>query len=304
MIRYPFTAPSSDGIHTLRGVVYLPDGEIKGYFHIVHGMTEYIGRYDRLMTDLCRQGYLVFGYDHLGHGLTADDDGELGYIAKKKGYDLLCRDVKVFSDAVRAEYGAHPYYLMGHSMGSFVVRLAAEKYVKPDRLIVMGTGGPNPAVGAGLAMVALIRCFKGEKHISRLIDTLAFGSYNKRFASESDPATAWLTRDPTVRETYEANKFCTFKFTVSAMGDLFHLLKYANRRAWFKAIPGELPILLISGENDPVGNYGKGVRKVYRRLQKNEKKVRCILYPDGRHEIINDITYEQVLEDLLAFVRE
>ncbi len=303
-MKQSFTAPSCDGIHTLRGVVYLPRGEICGYVHVVHGMTEHIGRYDRLMTDLCERGYLTFGYDHLGHGATAENDAELGYFAKKKGYDLLCRDVERFYDAVRGTYGDHPYVLLGHSMGSFVVRLAAEKYVHPDRLIIMGTGGPNLAVGAGRALAAGIKRIRGEKHISKLIDTLAFGSYNKRFASEGQPATAWLTRDPSVRESYEGNKYCSFKFTVSAMGDLFALLKYSNRAAWFQRVPGDLPILLVSGDMDPVGNYGKGVRQVERRLRKKGKQVRCILYPDGRHEILNDSTYEQVREDLLAFIRE
>ena len=106
--------PSSDGIHQLSGVVYIPEGEIKGLYHIVHGMTEHIGRYDRFMRDIAENGYICFGYDNLGHGYTANDKSELGYIAKKKGWDLLSRDVKVFSDAMREKYGRNlPYYLMG-----------------------------------------------------------------------------------------------------------------------------------------------------------------------------------------------
>ena len=152
-----FGCLSSDGTHTLRGVIYLPDGEAKEYFQIVHGMTEYIGRYDRIMSDLASEGYICFGYDHLGHGMTANDDSELGYIAKKRGWEHLCKDVALFSDAVKKEVGLDlPYFLMGHSMGSFIVRLAAEKYVTPDKLIVMGTGGANPAAGAGLALISLI----------------------------------------------------------------------------------------------------------------------------------------------------
>ena len=116
MTKQEFCAPSSDGIHTLRGVVYLPEGEARGYFHVVHGMTEYIGRYDAFMTDMARAGWICFGYDNLGHGKTVNDNSELGYIAKKDGFDLLCRDVKVFSDAVMSEYketyGELPYILM------------------------------------------------------------------------------------------------------------------------------------------------------------------------------------------------
>jgi alpha-beta hydrolase superfamily lysophospholipase len=136
--------PSSDGIHTLSGVVYIPDGEIKGLFQAVHGMTDHIARYDRILSDMANHGWLSFGYDHLGHGQTAIDDSELGFISERNGDDLLAHDVKVFADAVKEEYGDHPYYLMGHSMGSFVVRMAVKKYTTPNKLIIMGTSGPNP----------------------------------------------------------------------------------------------------------------------------------------------------------------
>lgn len=302
-----FTCPSSDGIHTLSGAIYLPSEEIKGYFQVVHGMTEHIERYDRFMRDMAEEGYLCFGYDHLGHGKTAKDDSELGYIAKKNGWDLLCRDVKAFSDAVFAEFpqkegNRNVYCLMGHSMGSFVVRLAAEKYVKPDRLIVMGTGGANPAAGAGLAIISLIKSIRGDKHISSFVDKLAFGGYNKRFEKELSIApNPWLTTDTENRKKYAADKFCTFKFTVSAMGDLMRLLKNSNRAAWFKNLPKELPVLLVSGEDDPVGNYGKGVLQVESKLKKQNVNVKCVLYKGARHEILNDFTYSDVKEEIVRF---
>ncbi len=302
-----FNVKSSDGVHTLAGVVYLPEQAPKGYFHIVHGMTEHIGRYDKFMSELCAEGYICFGYDNLGHGHTVNDDSELGYIAKKGGDDLLCRDVKLFSEAViskyEGEYGKLPYSLMGHSMGSFITRLAVERYVTPDKYIIMGTGGKNPAAGAGLALIALIKLFRGDKHISSFIDKLAFGSYNKRFGggSESDPS-PWLTNDSAHREKYYGDKYCTFKFTLSAMRDLITLMKNANRGAWFKSIRSDMPILLVSGEDDPVGNYGKGVKQVYNGLEKQGKTAELILYPSARHEILNDFTYEQVKSDILKFI--
>ena len=170
VVKQSLSAPSSDGIHTLAGVVYLPEGQAKGLFHVVHGMTEHIGRYERWMTELAEEGWICFGYDHLGHGNTARSPEELGYIAPSKGWELLARDVGEYANAVRAQYGAPelPYVLMGHSMGSFVVRLAAERYIRPDRLIVMGTGGANPAAGMGLALIGVIQAFRGERHISPL----------------------------------------------------------------------------------------------------------------------------------------
>lgn len=298
-----FKVRSSDGIHELCGVVYLPDGEAKGLFHVVHGMTEHMDRYDRFLFDISDAGYIAFGYNHLGHKGTADDS-ELGYIAKKDGWELLARDVKVFSDAVRAEFGTPemPYYLMGHSMGSFVVRVAAERCVKPTKLVVMGTGGPNPAAGAGLALIGITKLFRGDKHISSLIENVAFGSYNKRFGGDdASDSKKWLTNDESIRKIYYADKYCMFNFTVSAMGDLIKLIKCCNSNSWFKNIDEKLPILLVSGADDPVGDYGKGVLKVEENLKKNGKDVTCKLYEGARHEILNDFTYDKVKEDIIGF---
>ena len=299
-----FLCPSSDGIHTLSGVIYLPEGEAKAYFHIVHGMTEHIGRYDRIMSDLAAEGYICFGYDNLGHGKTARDESEFGYIAKKKGWDLLARDVKVFSDAVKTEIGLDlPYCLMGHSMGSFITRVAVERYVTPDRFVIMGTGGPNPAAGAGLALISLIKLFKGDRHISTFIDKVAFGTYNSRFEGDSDFCEkSWLTTDQSIREKYLEDGYCTFKFTVSAMGDLMRLLKLSNRGAWFKNLP-DIPLLIVSGEDDPVGGFGKGIRTVEKKLLKAGKNVKCLIYKGARHEILNDFTYDTVKNDIISFIR-
>lgn len=303
-----FYVKSSDGIHTLAGIVYAPDKNIKGFFQIVHGMTEHIARYEKLMRDLADIGYITFGYDNLGHGNTATDDSELGFIASKDGWDLLAKDVKIFSDAVISEYTKQsedklPYILMGHSMGSFIVRVASEKYVSPDKLIIMGTGGKNPAADAGLALISVIKKFKGEKHFSPIIDSIAFGSYNKRFGKTTkDDPSLWLTNDESVRKAYYNDKYCTFKFSVSAMADLITLIKECNRDEWYKNVSGKMPILLLSGEDDPVGNFGKGIIEVRDKLKKNNADVECILYKGARHEILNDFTYCEVKNNIIDFI--
>ncbi len=294
---------SCDGKHRLSGAVYIPDGKITAIYHIVHGMTEHIGRYQRIMNDLASRGYLCVGYDNLGHGNTVNEKSELGYIADKNGWELLAKDVAVFAHEVKKEFGEDlPYYLMGHSMGSFIVRLASEKFFRPDKLIIMGTCGPNPAAAPGLAVVGLVKLFKGGRYISKLLDDLAFGSYNKKFSDEDSNGKGWLTTDLSIREKYCSDDFCTFKFTVSAMGDLIKLMKYSNRSSWFKNIPNDMPIIILSGEDDPVGNYGNGIRIIHQKLKKHGKKVSCILYKKARHEILNDFTYEEVLKDIISFI--
>lgn len=297
--KIPLSVLSSDGVHHLAGWVYLPQGEPRAYYHVVHGMEEHIGRYDAFMRRMAQEGCLCFGYDHLGHGHTAGKD-ELGFIAHKNGWLRLAEDVGVFSQAVRAQYGDLPYYLMGHSMGSFVVRLAAWRYVRPDRLIVMGTGGPNPAAGAGLLLCRLTKLFRGEKAVSPLLRRLTFGSYNSRFGN-TDPR-AWLSTEESTRRQNAQDEFCRSTFTVSAMQDLIRLNKESNSRGWFAAMAGRMPILLASGDQDPVGDYGAGVAAVERRLKAAGADVRMRLYPGYRHEILNDACREQVVEDILAFL--
>lgn len=291
---------SSDNIHTLKGKIFIPEGEINGVFHLVHGMTEHIDRYDGFFDEFAKRGYVCCGYDNLGHGKTANNAEELGFIAHKNGYDYLMRDVKVFSDKIRKNYPNVPYILMGHSMGSFIVRGTAVNYVlDPDKLIICGTGGPNIASGAGLLLTDIFKLLFGEKHISNIIDKTAFGTYNKRFDGTSPYN--WLTKDSEAIKKYSKDDYCTFKFTVSAMHDLVKLNRIANSRKFFRELDPKIPVLIVSGDCDPVGNYGKGVKKVYNKLKKG-RNVTLKLYKDGRHEIHNDTCKEEMIKDILEFI--
>lgn len=294
---------SSNNKTQLVGKVYLPTGEIKGYFHIVHGKTEHIARYDSFMRTMAEAGYITFAYDHLGHGKTATNDSELGHFADKGGDDIIVKDVMVFADAIRQEYGNYPYYLMGHSMGSFVVRRTVQKYITPDKLIVMGTGGPLPISIVGVYLARFIRAIRGPKHYSPLMDMIAFGSYNSKFPKEEGQY-AWLTNNASIRDAYHNDKFCTFNFTVSAMHDLIYLLNLVNRNEWFENVAKKMPILLISGSDDVVGDYGKGVLAVDKKLREKGANVTTKLYKGNRHEILNDFAREECIKDILNFIAE
>ena len=294
--------PSVDGAHTLKVRVYKPEGEIKALFHVVHGMTEHVDRegYVTFMTRLAEEGYLAFGYNHLGHGDTAKDDSELGFIAEKDGWRLLVADVANAEGKMKKEYPDLPLYLLGHSMGSFIVRLAA-KEAKPDKLIVMGTGGPNPAAGAGIALAGMIKTFCGARHPSPFIEKMAFGKYNERF--DKTRKYDWLSKDRHVQDVYAADKFCTFHFTVSALRDLVVMNKECNTKEWFSSFDKKLPVLLVSGAEDPVGDYGKGVTAVYEGLKSAGCDVKMKLYENCRHEILNETCREETTNDILKFIR-
>ncbi len=294
---------SSDKEHDLKGLVYLPETEPVGIFEVIHGMVEHIGRYDGFMKRMAEAGYITFAYDHLGHGKTARDGSELGYIAKKDGWQRLVDDVALFAASVKEEYGKElPFYLMGHSMGSFIVRLAAEQYDFHDKLIVMGTGGPNPIAGVGLAIIKMTKKIKGDRHISQFLEKTAFGKYNSRFEDENDPK-SWLSTIVEERQKYKNDPFCSFYFTASAMEDLIKLNKLSNRKEWATSLNKDKPVLLVSGSDDPVGDYGKGVEAVRKMLSDAGVPVTCKIYDGCRHEVLNDVCREETINDILDFCK-
>ena len=294
---------STDGVHTLRGVVFVPE-EPRAILQIAHGMTEHIGRYEPFMTYLAENGFVVCGHDHLGHGRTAETDGDFGYFTEKDGYRTVCEDVYSFGCAVKADHPDLPFFLMGHSMGSFIARLTARMHPDVCRaLIVMGTSGKNPLSLPGLILSRAIRKIRGERFVSKFVLSVAFSSYNKRM--ESRHPFAWLTRDEEELEKRDGDPFCEFSFTVAAMCDLILLQSLSNRRDWFAGIRKDLPILLVSGDMDPVGNYGKGVEEVYAALiAEGVTDVSRKLYPDMRHEILNEIGREVLWKDILDFLSD
>lgn len=292
---------SSDQKNTLSGVMYIPDGDIRGIFHLVHGMTEYIGRYAPLFENLASAGYLCVGFDNLGHGNTARKE-DLGFIASKNGWAYMVDDVKLFADSIKSDYPDLPYFLMGHSMGSFITRIAVSKYPDlADKYICCGTAGKNPVANMGLLLCNIIKAVYGERAVSPFIENIAFGSYNKRF--DGDTKYEWLTKDREIIKKYAQDKFCTFHFSVSAMHDLVTLIKICNGKKCFVNTRDDLPILLIAGNMDPVGNYGKGIKEVYNKYQAfGNTNIKMFLYENCRHEIHNDTCKEQMTEDILKFI--
>lgn len=295
------TVNSTDNIHLLKGKMYVPDGEIKGLFHIVHGMNEHIERYDFVMTRLAEVGYVCFGYDNLGHGKTAQNEEELGYFAPKDGCRYLVQDVAAFENYVKKLYPDKPLFLFGHSMGSFIARLAMAEYGTMYRkAVICGTSGKNPAARFGLVLVGLIKKIKGERYISSFCLNLMYGTYNRRF--EKTSSCSWLTKDKEIVEKYEKDRFCSFRFTVSGLYDLLKMLLLCNRRDWYRSLRKDLPVLLISGTDDPVGSYGKSVRQVYRDLSAVGVPCEMELYENCRHEILNDSCRDEVIKRILGFI--
>lgn len=302
-IHKDITFLSSDGKNTIHAELFVPsDNNVHGVVQIAHGMMDYIGRYKGLADALCAAGYVLAGNDHLGHGDSVKTADDYGFFANKNGYNYVIDDVKKMNDIIRAEFPGVPVTLLGHSMGSFISRLYAVKYRDSlDALIIHGTAGPNPATGAGKLIVKILRGIKGDRHRSKFICSLADGGYNKGF-DPADGPNAWLTRDVSLVADRIGNPKNDFIFTLAAYEDLFTFLGNCNSNEWFTSFPKDLKTLVVSGEQDPVGGFGKGVRYVYDNLKKNGAKVELKLYPGARHELFFETNRDEVFADLTTWV--
>lgn len=304
MARKDFRIPSRDGVHKLHVVLWEPENEIKAVVQISHGMIEMIDRYKDFALFLNQQGFAVIGNDHLGHGLTAGNDSDLGYFCPENMSATVVADLHRVTRYAKKRFKNKPFFLLGHSMGSFMARRYLMKYgMDLDGAIICGTGSQSSIVlAAGKIVTAGMRLVAGDRFRSRLLKLMAFGAYQNQI---SNPRTDcdWLTKDEKVVDAYRANKYCTYLFTVNGYRTLFDVLSFIQRKRNIDRIPKELPLYFIAGEQDPVGNYGKNVRRIAALYKKaGIEAVSLKLYPDDRHEILNETDKMQVYEDILDWL--
>ena len=296
--------PSADGKNTIYAEIYTPKHAApKGIVQLAHGMIDYTGRYTALASFLCEHGFIFAGNHHLGHGKSVGTGEDFGFFAERDGYKYVLEDINSMNKYLHKTHPDLPVILLGHSMGSFISRLyVAEHPTAVSGLIIHGTGGPNPLVGVGKLLSKLITSFYGARHRSELINNMAFGSYNKRYPKE-EGHNAWLTRDLAKVADRDTNEFTSFKFTVSGYTDLFTFLASSNSKAWFKSYPKKMPTLVMSGDMDPVGDYGKGPAYVYKQLMINgASNVTLKMYEGARHELFNETNADEVFHDILAWI--
>lgn len=296
--------PSTNNRNQLHVAIWEPERETKAILQISHGMVEYIVRYDDFAKHLNQQGILVIGNDHLGHGQSVLDESEFGYFGKEKG-SAVVDDLYEVTKYAKKQYGENiPYFLMGHSMGSFMARRYLMSYgEKITGAIISGTGYKTvPVLDAASFFTAVTKLFHGERYRSPFLKWLAFHTYNRKIAdvkTEND----WLTRDEAVVAAYNENPYCKFSFTVNGYETLFGVIKYIQKQNNWEKTPKQLPILMIAGEEDPVGSYGKDVKKVYKKYQQMGcSHIELRLYKDDRHELVNELDREGVYEDISQWI--
>ncbi len=293
---------SADGSTQVACYFYTPSSGIpKAVIQLSHGMCEYIGRYEPMIQVLCAAGYAVCGNDHLGHGSTGTPE-HYGFFAEREGYQLLLRDLLSMNTLAHEKYPGIPLVLLGHSMGSFLARWFAEKNPQAqEALVISGTGGPGFLMKFGREMARFLSAVHGPRYVSDFMVKASTGSYSKGI-DHAASSSAWLSRDAAVWQAYDRDEKCTFPFTVSAYRDMLTAHTHVNTSQWARRLRKDLPVYLYSGDMDPVGDYGKGVKAVYQMLMNaGQQDVTLRLYPGGRHEMHNETNKDEVFRDLIAW---
>jgi len=305
MNKEEFYFKSSDGLTDIRAMRYIPDGDIKAVLQIAHGMIEFIDRYENFAQYLSSKGILVTGNDHLGHGGSVKSKDDWGYFGDN-GNELVLKDMYELTRITKELYPGKPYFLLGHSMGSFYAR----QYLcfHGDELkgaIIMGTGHESlGTVKAGMFMCKLIAAFKGWRYRSNFVNQAAFGAYNKHFEPAKTRAD-WLTKDENVVNWYVNEPRCSFVFTLNGFYSMFQGISNLHDTKLLNMIPKDLPIFFVSGEEDSVGTFGKEVKLAVDSLkQVGINNIDLKLYPNDRHEILNETDRDTVYEDLYNWIEK
>ena len=302
-----FSFMSADGKTTIDAVKWVPeDGRYHAILQISHGMVEFIDRYKAFAEFLNKNGYLVVGHTHLGHGASVQSKDDWGYFADKDSPNVLIKDMHTLRMMIQQENEGMPYFMLGHSMGSYLLRRYLTVYNDNLRgAIIMGTGCvPDQLSKLGKFLCSTLAKIYGWRHRSKFVNAMTFGGPYKKFDMDgTHPENNWLTRDVEVVKKYYGEPRCRFLFTLNGYHMLMDTVHYDNQVENVKKVPAKLPIFIVSGADDPVGDMGEGVKKVYHMYeQAGLKDVTYKLYEKGRHEILNELNKDVVYNDIFSWM--
>lgn len=308
MVSENFEFLSADKRTKIHAVIWRPDdGRYSAVLQITHGMQEYVERYAEFAEFLTKKGFMVVGHDHLGHGASVASDREYGYFAQKNPSDTLILDMHALRTAVQKKCGRTPYFMLGHSMGSYLLRKYITLHAKRlSGAILVGTGSmPDAAMRLGMCLCRFLSKKHGWHYKSPLVKRLSFmGPYRKFDTSGAKIENNWLTRDLKTARNYYQDPKCRFDFTINGYFGLMETVLYDNQPKHMAKISKDLPLLFISGDQDPVGNMGKGVRKAYCQYKKaGISNVRMKLYKNDRHELLNELDRQNVYQDIYRWMK-
>ena len=310
MIKEQFSFLSSNGKTNIHCIICWPkDGKYIGIIQIIHGMYEYIERYLPFMEYLATKGFITVGHDHLGHGESINSKEDLGYFGEPNPVDLLVRDIHALRIGTQKTYKNIPYFMCGHSFGSYLLRDYIILYSEGlAGAILIGTGYIDPCTSLiSVNVCKFISCFKGSHHRSRLVKKLSMerGPYRKYDMTKTDLYNSWISRDPEIVKKYNSDEKCNFEFTLNGFIGVAESIDYCCNPTNVARIRKYLPILFVSGDCDPVGNNGEGVKKSYEIMKTvGIWDVTMKLYENMRHEVLNELNRNEVYEYIYSWLKE
>ena len=310
MIKNDITFLSSNKKTNIHAIICQPkNGQFTRIIQIIHGMCEYIERYLPFIEYLATKGFIVVGHDHLGHGQSIKSPDDLGYFGEPNPSDLLIQDIHSLRKIILKKYPNLPYFMCGHSMGSYLLRQYICTYSKGlAGIIILGTGYMSPCESLlALGFINALSCFKGIKHKSNLTKKISFelGPYSKYDHQKKDLNNSWISRDPEIVKKYYEDKNCQFDFTLNGYYGLVQSIRYSCDPSNVAKIKKDIPILFVSGDCDPVGNNGEGVRKSYEIMKLiGSVDVSMKLFMGCRHEVLNELNKDEVYEYILNWINE
>lgn len=303
-MRTDFYYPSY-GQGMIHGCRWEPEGKPRAVLQIVHGIAEHVARYDEFAAFMAGQGFLVVAEDHMGHGGSIGDNGVPGYF--EGGWFKAVADCHRLLTYTRMEQPDIPYILLGHSMGSFMARTMLMKYPKCGitAAILSGTAWMHRGViNTGIAAAKLICKTEGPQSHNKMLNQMMFGSYNRRIEHRRT-AYDWLSRDAACVDAYISDPLCGFTVTAGLVRDMLTGLRIIQEPENLSKMNKELPVLFLSGSDDPVGGYGEGVTKAWKEFTKaGMERADIKLYPLCRHELLNEINKEEVYHDILRWLQK
>ena len=304
-MKLEFYIPSSRAGTRLHGIQWIPDGPVTASLQLCHGMIEHVGRYSELAEYLCRRGIAAAGCDHLGHGRTSNPE-DWGFFDEKDGELRVLEDIQITADYLKRQHPSVPHFILGHSMGSFFLRCyMVDKGREIDGVLLLGTGGQGFLLAkAGCLLTEAVSAFRGTRYRSRLLHQLLIGRFG-RMTDKNGDSHCWLSREEEQVRAYTEDPLNQFIFTSSACRDFMKIIAQAGQRKTLENTRKTLPVFLMSGSQDPVGEKGKGVKRVYRALkQAGLSDVSLKLYPKARHELLHETNREEVFQDIETWIRE
>ena len=276
--------------------------DAKAVILISHGMTEHIARYKQLAAFFNGKGFIVYGDDHRGHGRTGEKQGQLGFIAEANGFELLVEDLHLLIQYVKKQHTGLPIFIYGHSMGSFITRNYIQNYSEEVAGVLLAGSGffPERSSKVGLEIAS----FQNPRKESTFMNNLVFGNYNSKIVQKLT-SFDWLTRDGQVVDDYIADPLSGYVPTAGFFVDLLTGILQMQDPERNKRIRKDLPMLFISGDADPVGNYSKGVFQAAESyIEAGLSDVIVSLYPDARHELHQETNKEEMFDFLEQWIRK